>query len=475
MTRRLLLSFVSITAFVLLVLEVPLGFSFASAERRRLETSVQHDALAAAIRAEEFLEGGPVGKTVPALQQLADQYQSDAGGRLLVVDSRGIVVADSEPLVTGSPGATPPNYGRRPEIAKALGGREVKGTRYSHTLGTDLLYVAVPVASGGHAHGAVRITYPLSFVQSRVRRNWLLLAAIGGVVLVVVFFVSMGLARSLVRPLASLERGAIQLGEGSMGTRVPVPSGPHELRTLARSFNTTASQLEQLVGAQGAFVADASHQLRTPLAALRLRLENLEPDVAASGHDDLEGALEEVQRLSVLVDGLLVLTRAEHHGTHPEAVDVARVVTARRDAWLPLAEERGVRIDVGTDSAVALVTPGRLEQVLDNLLNNALGVAPQGSAVRITAMTIGEQVELRVADAGPGMSPEQRERAFDRFWRAHTPTEERGEGFGLGLSIVRQLVTADGGDVELGTGPEGGLQVTIRVPAATGAAARPPS
>ena len=149
MTRRLLLSFVSITAFVLLVLEVPLGFSFATAERRRLETSVQHDALSAAIRAEEFLESGPVGATVPTLQQLADRYQSDAGGRLLVVDSRGIVVADSQPLVTGAPGATPPNYGRRPEIAQALGGREVKGTRYSRTLGTDLLYVAVPVAKIG--------------------------------------------------------------------------------------------------------------------------------------------------------------------------------------------------------------------------------------------------------------------------------------------------------------------------------------
>ena len=192
------------------------------------------------------------------------------------------------------------------------------------------------------------------------------------------------------------------------------------------------------MGAQGAFVADASHQLRTPLAALRLRLENLGDEITPEGQDDLTGALEEVTRLSVLVDGLLVLTRAEQHGTHPEPVDVARVVGARRDAWQPLAEERGVRLDVDTDGAVAMVTPGRLEQVLDNLLNNALGVAPQGTAVRITASTIGEQVELRVADAGPGMSEEQRERAFDRFWRADTPNEERGEGFGLGLSIVHQ-------------------------------------
>jgi signal transduction histidine kinase len=282
----------------------------------------------------------------------------------------------------------------------------------------------------------------------------------------VVFLVSVVLARSLVRPLAEMERGAIDLGRGSLSTRVPVPAGPHELRTLARSFNTTASQLEQLVGAQQAFVADASHQLRTPLAALRLRLENLEGDVAPPGQEDLEGALEEVQRLSVLVDGLLLLARAEQHGTAPEAIDVAAVVESRREAWLDLAEERGVRIDARASAATALVTRGRLEQVLDNLLNNALGVAPPGSAVRITASTVDDHVEIRVADAGPGMSEAQRARAFDRFWRADTPPEERGEGFGLGLSIVQQLVTADGGEVHLGTGPDGGLEVTMDVPRA---------
>ena len=105
-------------------------------------------------------------------------------------------------------------------------------------------------------------------------------------------------------------------------------------------------------------------------------------------------------------------------------------------------------------------TPGRLEQVLDNLLNNALEVAPAGSAVRVVARSSGERVVLEVRDAGPGMSAEQRARAFDRFWRAVPGRRDRG-GFGLGLAIVRQLVTADGGAVELDTAPEGGLAVVI--------------
>ena len=171
----------------------------------------------------------------------------------------------------------------------------------------------------------------------------------------------------------------------------------------------------------------------------------------------------------MLVDGLLALARVEQHGTAPEPIDVARVARARRDAWLPLAEERGVQIEVRAvpTPAVALATAGRLEQVLDNLLNNALGVAPAGSVLHIDVSGIDDRVELRVSDAGPGMSQAQQARAFDRFWRAGTPNDEHGDGFGLGLAIVRQLVTADRGDVALGTGPEGGLEVTIRIPRAT--------
>jgi signal transduction histidine kinase len=244
---------------------------------------------------------------------------------------------------------------------------------------------------------------------------------------------------------------------------VPVPSGPHEIHALARSFNTTAAQLEQLLDAQRAFVADASHQLRTPLAALRLRLENLESEISDEGHDDLDGAIEEVNRLSLLVDGLLELARVEQHGAHPEPIDVRAVVTARREAWEPFAEEHGVQLRVVLDGdEQVLATAGRLEQVLDNLLNNAIDVAPAGSAIDLGVVRVGDTVRISVSDVGPGMTEQQRARAFDRFWRA----EEGTSGFGLGLAIVRQLVVADGGDVALDSSEAGGLEVTVSLPAA---------
>jgi signal transduction histidine kinase len=462
--RRLLLSYMTITVLVLVLLEVPLGISFARSERDRLETDVQHDAFALAIRSEEALEAAPPTASTD-LQRLSDHYADETGGRVVIVDAAGDLVADSAPPAGVTP-TEPRSFDSRPEIAAALRGREKTGTRHSDTLGTDLLYVTVPVASGGEVHGAVRVTYPLSLVSDRVRRNWLLLAATGGVILAVVFVVSLWLARSVTRPLADLERAAGRLGGGDLAARAPVPAGPNEVRLLAEEFNATASQLKELVDAQQAFVADASHQLRTPLAALRLRLENLEGEVDGPAADDVEGARAEVHRLTRLVDGLLALARAEQAESALADVDVVAVVGERRDAWAAFADERDVRIEAQVDQGLhARVTPGRLEQILDNLLNNALEVAPPGTVVTLTARRDRDHTEIHIADAGPGMTDEEMARAFDRFWRANAPGAN--SGFGLGLAIVRQLVIADGGEVELVRSAAGGLEVVVRLRAGT--------
>ena len=462
MTRRLLVSYFSITVIVLILLEVPLGFAFARSERDGLRSDIQHDAFVLALRSEEALENAPA-DAHRDLQPLADEYEADHGGRVIFVDAHGSLVADSEPpdLAAGGSSQIGRNFSSRPEIRRALGGQDVTGTRHSDTLDTDLLYVAVPIASGGELHGVVRVTYPLSFVEHQSREVWVALAAIGGVILAVVLLVSILLARSISRPLAALERGAQALGRGELSTRVVVPDGPVELRSLARSFNQTGTQLEHLVSSQQEFVADASHQLRTPLAALRLRLENLTEETNDESRDDLRGAIDEVGRLSGLVDGLLELARVEHHESRPESVDVIEVLDGRRDAWSSFADEREVAISVAGEGALARVTPGRLEQVIDNLLNNALEVAPPGSAITMATEHSGRVIRVVVADDGPGMTAEQRARAFDRFWH-----EGRGGGFGLGLAIVRQLVEADGGSVTLDSSVSGGLEVTIELEAA---------
>jgi signal transduction histidine kinase len=454
MRRRLLLSYVTLTLAVLLLLEIPLGVLYAAEQRRRVTASVERDALRLSIRADEALEHGDLA----GVRSIGRAYRARTGGRVIVVGARGRVLADSDSSAT-----TGTDVSQLPEIRAALRRHEVQGSRSSAS--AAVLYFAVPVVSGNRVIGAVRVTYPTSFVDARIRRGWLVLVGIGLVALLVVFVVSLRLARQVTVPIDRLVDAATRFGEGDLAARVEQGRGPPEVTQLTARFNDTAAQVERLVGAQQEFVADASHQLRTPLAALRLRLENLESEVAA-GSDaeaDVAGSLAEVARLSRLVDGLLEVARAERAGGVPTIVDVRTVVTGRVDAWIAFADEHEVSFAVGFDGPTAIRSvPGRLEQVLDNLVANAIEVSPAGGTIRIDAAGGDERLALTVADEGPGLTTEQRERAFDRFWRG---SGAEG-GAGLGLAIVRRLVEADHGGVRLDAAPGGGLAVVVELPAA---------
>ena len=456
MTRRLLISYLSLAVVVLAMLEVPLGFVNARGERAQLTAKVERDAVTIASLAESTIEGDAPTSNLPAIKALGRRYAADTGARVVITDRRGISVVDSS---SSTPGRR--NFSTRPEFRAALRGDVATGTRHSSTLGYDLLYVAVPIASGGTVHGAARITYPTSELDRRVRNYWLALAGIAVVVLAAAALIGLSFARWIRRPLAGLEVAAAEAGAGDLSARAPVPEAPPELRRLALEFNDMVARVDGLVSVQKEFVADASHELRTPLTALRLRLENLERHVGDGGRASLEAAETEVARLSGLVDELLALARADAGTAPAEKVDLVAVATARIDAWLPTAGE--VRLQLQASGAArARVGPDRAAQVLDNLLSNALRHAPGSSTITISvAQAPGELVELRVADEGPGMTAEQKARAFDRFWRAGSGSG----GSGLGLAISRRLVEVDGGTIELRDATGGGLEAVVRLPA----------
>lgn len=454
MSRRLLATYVTLTVVVLAALEIPLGIQYGRSEKRDLTNGIKTDALVMATFAEDPLERGQH-RPSPQLLNVARGYARDPGGRVVVVDRRGVSILD-----TGS--AAGRSFASRPEFRAALARQPTiaTGTRHSATLGTDLIYVAVPIrAPTGGVLGALRITYPTSTLDSRVTRYWLLLGAIGGIVLAVATLVGLRFARTLTKPLSALERAAAEVGRGDLAARAP-EQGPPEVRAVAAEFNQTVARLDALLDSQQEFVADASHQLRTPLAALRLRLENLERDVDAGGRRDLDAALSELERLARLVDGLLTLARADAATPEPVPVALHTLVEDRLEQWRPAAERRLVTLSSRVEAELsALATAGALEQVLDNLLSNAVAAAPPGSTVVVEAQPAGNDVEIHVVDDGPGMTPEQRRRAFDRFWRAGPP----GTGTGLGLAIVHRLVEADGGAVELHAAPGGGLDAVVRL------------
>lgn len=439
MTRRLLLSYFLLTGFVLLVLEIPLGFSLTYNAEHNLLSGVGHDATVLATLVEDTVEQ----RQTKAIAGPAGDYARRVGGRVIVVDAAGTTLFDSD-----HPSGAPEDFSNRPEIRQALAGASPAGVRYSATLGYDLAYASAPVASGGQVHGAVRITYSATTLVRQKHRVWLILVGVGSVVLAAVFLVGWELARSTTRPLRSLEGVAGRLAAGDLSARAGVPKGPRELRSLSGAFNQMASRLEELVTSQSEFAAHASHELRSPLTALRLRLENLEPALARRrGLDDLEAAIGETQRLARIVDGLLLLARPGSSRPERESLDVNAAVHERVAAWTALAEER--EVDLAASAAgvqLAEAVPGHVEQILDNYLANALDVSHPGAIVTVQTERQGPWVEVHVLDEGPGLSGEELGRAFERFWRG---AGRRDGGSGLGLSIVRQLAGLSGGEAQL--------------------------
>ena len=450
MTRRLLISYLAVTFVVLVLLEVPLAIFYAQRELERLTSAVERDAAVVATIYEDDLEAGRSPDPRPA-----QIYEARTGARVVVVDSRGISLIDTEQLVDR-------DFSTRPEIATALTGSRSVGTRTSETLGTDLLYVAIPVASGGEVHGALRITLDTSEVDAHVHRFWWGLAAIAVVVLGAMSLVGWLVARSVTLPLRRLNDTARRFGDGDLTVEGNATDGPPELRELSSTMSTMAAQLAALIDEQRAFVADASHQLRTPLTGLRLRLENLQVGLADADAAEVDSAIEEITRLSTLVTDLLQLARADRHES-PTPHDLAVLATERVDTWSALADTAQIDLTITTnsDSAIAAAVPGAIEQILDNLLDNAIGVAPAGSTVTVTVIAGTTTHRLVVTDNGPGLSDDDKERATRRFWRG----DSSRPGSGLGLAIAASLARASGGSLGLADAAGGGLTVTVELPA----------
>lgn len=445
MTSRILAALLTLTFGLLLGALLPLGFAMADQHRRDYRSGTLTIAHTLAASAEETIVDHERSPMLP-ITLAALRRENDGGAQLTVavVDRDGHVVMDG-----GSGLYTPAR------AAPGLAGDSV----VTETGGRFL--AVVPVT--GHdvrVAGAVLLSRPSAPLNARITRLWTRLALVALVSVAAAVGLAVALARWVGRPLRGLETAAESLGSGELGARADPPARPAEVRRLAERFNVMAARLEGLIHDHRTVLADVTHQLRTPLTALRLRMELLAEENPAD-RAEFDAALDELGRLARLVDGVLAVARAEHTTATPSPVDVAALLAERVDAWRPVAGERDVRLSADAPGLLmALAVPGHLEQVIDNLVDNALTAAPRGGHVRLAARRSGRRVRLTVTDDGPGMTQEAIEEAFRRFRTGRTA------GTGLGLAIVHRLVTAGGGEVSLAPAPEGGLVATVGLLAA---------
>ena len=377
---------------------------------------------------------------------------------MIVVDDRGFLVADSD-------GPVPPKAlyatSGRPEIQRALEGTPFSQIRDSIDLGHDIMATAVPIQDEEQLLGAVRLTRSVQQVNDDIRNITIGLGAIGLAALAAGLLLAFWLAGSLSRPLTRLAGAAKRLGHGDLSARAGDVSGAREVEELGQSFDEMADRLERSVQAQREFVANASHQLRTPLTAMKLRLEGAiadAPDEAVRRR--LEAADLEVDRLSGIVDRLLVMAREIEEGTSAN-VDLGEAVDRAVTRWNERAVERDSTVVTQGDGGSARVDPTDLDQILDNLLDNATSYAP--GEVTIESGGSNGQVFVAVRDRGPGIAPEDLARVTERFYRGRGVPSG---GSGLGLAIARQLVEKWGGTLNVESTHDDGTRVEVRLDAA---------
>ena len=387
------------------------------------------------------------------LQPIVEQAAAQVGGRVIIVDEDGVLVVDSEgPAERGVFFATP----GRPEIRSALGGSPLSQIRDSQDLSEDIMATAVPIPDESRIVGAVRVTRSVQRVNDRVRNVTLGLLAIGGAALFAGLLLAFGLARSFSRPLVGLAGAARRLGSGDLSARAQDVGGATEIEDLGRSFDEMADRLERTVRAQREFVANASHQLRTPLTGMRLRIESAIAETEDEGAKrQLAAAEREVDRLSEIVDRLLATSRNVEEGK-PTHVDLGDAVARAVTRWSERAERLESTLVTRGAGETAQGDPSDIDQILDNLIHNAISYAP-GDVTIETGRRDGSAV-LTVKDAGPGIPVDDLPRVTDRFYRG---SDTPAGGSGLGLAIARDLAEKWGGSLEVTSTPGAGTRVEV--------------
>jgi signal transduction histidine kinase len=450
---RLVLGAAYLLVAVLVALTVPLALNVDRRARSELESDVVANAAVLSARVSDLVARGNVTGSAPAqvvdrLGQIVSGATVADRGRTLVVDGRGRVLADSDGTATpGEAYAT----AERPELGVALSqGRVDVRQRHSETLGEDLLLVTVPVADGGQVVGALRVSAPMGAVDASVRSSWLRVSFIGLVVVLVGLGLAWILAGSIARPLEKLGAAAARLGRGDLDSRVE-PEGPREIDAVGRSFNRMADALSANLSAQRDFVANASHQLRTPLTGIKLRLEAIRAQ-GGSAAEEAQKAEGEVDRLSALVDDLLALARASSLEASGEIVDLGDAARAAGRRWAGPAASAGHELEIEEGARARVwAASDDLAQILDNLIENAIRYSPPGTRI-VVSVEDREEPAILIADTGPGIPPEERERVFERFFRG-SGGRRSAAGTGLGLAIVAELADRWQGEVELLDGP----------------------
>lgn len=440
--RRLLAAFllVALSSVVVLTVAALVATDRGLASSRHEERQRLADRVAVAAGDAYAGAGGWNGADLTSAATLAGA----ANARLVVHDGGGAMVW--------------PSRGTAPGPGTGMGG--IHG---ADTTGGAVIDAAVTAA--GAPVGTVRLGFPRGISSGRsVAWSWLAGAALAALIAALV--VSGYVSRRLTRPLVVLARAARRFAAGDRTARARL-AAPGELGALADAFDTMADEVVRAENVRRRLAADVAHELRTPLSALQAGLEELRDGLRPADPARLAALHDQSLRLARVVRDLADLSAAEAAALslHPVDADLAAIARAALAAQRPRLDAAGLRADADLDVPVPVrADPDRLHQAITNLLANAARYCRPGDRVELGARVEDGHAVLSVVDTGPGIPADELPHAFDRLWRGRDAQRLTGTGTGIGLAVVRELITAHGGTAEIDSPAAGGLTVTLRLP-----------
>jgi len=282
---------------------------------------------------------------------------------------------------------------------------------------------------------------------------------------IVALLLGIFLSRTLTSPLRELTNATHAVAEGNLGLQVPVRS-KDEMGELAKSFNKMSTDLARSTETRKQITADIAHELRTPLSLIIGHAEAVHDDVLPPSKENFEIVREEALRLEQLVDDLRILSLADagELSINLQSVSSQKLLNDLQATYQHIATQKNVEISVDAPPEIPMlhIDPGRMTQVLTNILDNALHHTPEGGQINLSAKHVGDNVELSIQDSGPGIQGKDVDRIFERFYRAEkSRTRDDGGGSGLGLAIAKSIVQAHGGQIRAESAPGQGLNITI--------------
>ena len=349
-------------------------------------------------------------------------------------------------------------YLQDPSALAGQGGQAAGG--YGRGMGRGMM--GGGMGMGGMHHRMMLGAAERTFVESYHKSLWWIGFLFAGLGLVVSYFLS----GNITRPLRQLSQAAEKIRQGDLKQEVAV-TGQDEVGQLAEVFNQMSAELAANESNRQELLANIAHELKTPLAVLQGHLESMLDGVEEPGPEKLFSMQEEVMRLTRLVGDLRDLSLAQVHRLelHLQPVDLDEKVERAADMLEPLLEEKKLRFvkELATGLPARQLDPDRLNQVLYNLITNAIRYTTPGTAILLKTEPAGERVRLIIADEGPGIAPEDLPHVFEQFYRGDKSRNRASGGSGIGLSLAKSFVEAQGGTITARNRKEGGAEFVVEL------------